>query len=42
VIIDDYGAIEACRKAVTDYRHDNGISAEIHTIDWTGAWWQKS
>jgi hypothetical protein len=42
VIIDDYGAIEACRKAVTDYRHDNGISAEIHVVDWTGAWWQKS
>ena len=41
VIIDDYGAIEACRKAVTDYRINMGISAEFHPIDWTGAWWQK-
>jgi hypothetical protein len=41
VIIDDYGAIEACRKAVTDYRHSVGVSAEIHPVDWTGVWWQK-
>ena len=40
VIIDDYGAIEACRKAVTDYRREQGISA-IHAVDWTGVWWQK-
>jgi O-methyltransferase len=41
VIIDDYGAIEACRAAVTDYRAQHGIEAPIHRIDWAGVWWRK-
>ena len=41
VIVDDYGGIEACREAVGDYRAKAGITAEIHEVDWTGAWWQK-
>lgn len=41
VIVDDYGSIEACRQAVTDYREEHGITAEIHRVDWTGVWWQK-
>lgn len=41
VIVDDYSSIDACRQAVTDYRTRNGITAEIHEIDWTGVWWQK-
>jgi O-methyltransferase/8-demethyl-8-(2,3-dimethoxy-alpha-L-rhamnosyl)tetracenomycin-C 4'-O-methyltransferase len=41
-IIDDYGALEQCRKAVTDYRTKMGIHDCIQQIDWTGAWWQKS
>lgn len=41
VIIDDYGAIKQCKQAVTDYRQQNGITAEMHEIDWTGIWWQK-
>jgi O-methyltransferase len=40
-IIDDYHAIEACRKAVTDYRGSNGISAEIAEIDGSGVFWRK-
>ena len=39
-IIDDY-ALEGCKKAVTDYRTANNISAEIKTIDWTGSYWRK-
>jgi len=42
VIVDDYGSIAACRQAVTDYREQHGIVDEIHTVDWTGAYWQKS
>jgi len=42
IIIDDYNSWEPCRQAVTDYRQAKGISAEIHEIDWTGAWWQKA
>jgi O-methyltransferase len=41
VIIDDYGAIEACRHAVMDYRAATGIVADIRQIDRTGVWWQK-
>jgi O-methyltransferase len=42
VIIDDYGAIAQCRRAVEDYRSENGIGDAIHQIDFTGIWWQKS
>jgi len=41
VIVDDYGAIPACRQAVNDYRSANGITEEIRDIDWTGIFWQK-
>lgn len=41
VIVDDYGAISACRAAVEAYRTAHGITAPIETIDWTGAWWRK-
>jgi hypothetical protein len=41
VIVDDYGAIPACRQAVHDYRSANAITEEIHDIDWTGIFWQK-
>ena len=41
VIVDDYGAIPACRQAVNDYRSADGITEEIRSIDWTGIFWQK-
>ena len=40
-IIDDYGALEVCRQAVTDYRATLGITSEIQAIDWTGVYWRK-
>ena len=40
-IIDDYGAVPACRQAVTDFRTKYGIDAPMNTIDWTGVWWQR-
>jgi O-methyltransferase len=39
-IIDDY-VIKACRQAVTDYRAEHGVSAEIVDIDGTGVLWRK-
>lgn len=42
MIIDDYGAYDYCEEAVQDYRKEHGIDDEIHTIDWTGAYWQKT
>jgi hypothetical protein len=40
-VIDDYGAVPACRKAVQDYRERLRIDEPIEAIDWTGAYWRK-
>lgn len=40
-IIDDFGAIVACQKAVNQFRHDRGIDAQMYNIDGTGIFWQK-
>ena len=42
VIVDDYGAMESCRKAVDDFRSRHGIADEIQRIDWTGVFWRRS
>jgi hypothetical protein len=42
VIIDDFGAIEQCRKATTDYRTRMGIEEPLRQADWTAVWWQKT
>jgi O-methyltransferase len=41
-IIDDYGVIDSCKDAVTDYRRAHGISDEIVDIDGVGIFWRKS
>jgi O-methyltransferase len=41
VIIDDYGAIPNCARAVTDYRAKHGIAEPLHEVDWTCVWWQR-
>lgn len=41
IIVDDYGAYAACRKAVHDFRDQRGISEAIREIDWTGVYWRK-
>lgn len=40
VIVDDYFSWDSCKKAVTDFRTEHGIDAEIKKIDWTGVYWQ--
>ena len=40
-IIDDYGAIPGCKKAVDDFRRQNGIGEEMTEIDWTGTFWRR-
>jgi len=39
-IIDDFG-LQGCRRAVDDYREENGITDLIEQIDWLGAFWRK-
>lgn len=41
IIIDDYGAIPNCKKAVHDFREKENIKEEIKPIDWTGVYWKK-
>jgi len=40
-IVDDYGAVKACKKAVEDFRSRNNITAELKKIDWTGVYWRR-
>ena len=42
VIVDDFGALPNCRKAVEDYRARHHITDELTTIDWTGVYWTRS
>ncbi len=41
LIVDDYGAVPGCKKAVEDFRAENAIVEEMKQIDWTGVYWQK-
>ena len=42
VIIDDYGALKACREAVADFFAARAEPVpELTRIDWTGAWFAK-
>jgi O-methyltransferase len=41
LIVDDYD-VENCRKAVHDFREQQGIRGAIQRIDWTGVYWQRS
>ncbi|HEY3267969.1 MAG TPA: TylF/MycF family methyltransferase [Armatimonadota bacterium] len=42
LIVDDYNGLERCKRAIEDYRRDNGITDEIISVDWTGVYWQKT
>jgi len=42
LIVDDYYAVSACRKAVDDFRATCGICESIQRIDWAAAYWVKS
>jgi O-methyltransferase len=41
LIVDDYGAYAACRKAVEDFRERRGITEVIRHVDWSGAYWRR-
>ena len=41
IIIDDYGVLPICKKAVTDYRARVGSTEMIHPIDASGVFWRK-
>lgn len=41
VIVDDYGALANCRKAIDDFRADHAVTAPLVEVDWTGVLWRK-
>jgi O-methyltransferase len=41
IVIDDYGALRNCAKAVHDFLDQRGLRAEIAPIDESCVWWQK-
>jgi O-methyltransferase len=41
LIVDDYGLIGECQRAVDDYRREHGITEPIEEIDWNGARWRR-
>jgi O-methyltransferase len=41
LIVDDYGALQACRKAVDEYRDRHGINEPIQDIDGIGVFWRR-
>jgi O-methyltransferase len=41
LIVDDYGAVPACKQAVEDFRAELGIAEPMQRIDWTGVFWRR-
>ncbi len=41
VIVDDYGALDSCSQAVSDFRAQHGIVEKIQKVDWSGIFWRK-
>jgi hypothetical protein len=42
IIVDDYGVIAACRRAVHDFLDSRGLRADIQPVDEAGVWWRKA
>lgn len=41
-IVDDIGAVPACKQAVIDFRARYAINDQVIPVDWTAAYWRKS
>lgn len=41
LIVDDYGAVPACKRATEDFRARQNIREEIKRIDETGVYWRR-
>jgi hypothetical protein len=41
ILVDDYGDLEPCRRAIHDFREARRIEDPIHRVDWTGVYWRK-
>jgi O-methyltransferase len=41
LIVDDYGALEECRRAVDEFRAHNRITEPLEEVDWTCTRWRR-
>ena len=41
VIVDDFGVVSSCRKAVVDFRSEFGITERIEEIDRAAVFWRR-
>src|SRR5262245_11405840 len=41
VIVDDYGALQNCRRAVNDFLSSRSLRPEIAPVDGSCVWWRK-
>jgi O-methyltransferase len=41
VIVDDYGALESCRKAVHNFLDRQGLQVDLRPVDESCVWWRK-
>lgn len=42
IIIDDFGAVVGCKRAVEDFRAKHHITDPIQRVDWSGVFWRRS
>jgi len=42
IVIDDYGGLKNCKKAVHDFLDERRLRAEIQPVDHSCVWWRKS
>jgi O-methyltransferase len=41
LIVDDYGAVPACKAALHDFRDRHHLVTPIEEVDWTAVYWRK-
>jgi Macrocin-O-methyltransferase (TylF) len=41
LVVDDYGSLDECRRAVDEFRAEHGIAEPLREVDFTGARWRR-
>ena len=41
LIVDDYGTLEPCRRAVDEFRERHGLTEPLEQVDWTCVRWRR-
>lgn len=42
IIVDDFGAVQGCQRAILDFRACRGIETQIQPVDGYGVFWRKA